>query len=43
MTDIINVLSSQVETVFLLDRIREQYGNDPEKWLPVFYEEVKSL
>ncbi len=43
MTDIINVLSSRVETVLLLDRIREKYGNDPEKWLPVFYEEVKSL
>jgi type IV secretion system protein VirB4 len=43
MVNIINVLSGRVETVLLLDRIREKYGNDPEKWLPVFYEEVKSL
>jgi type IV secretion system protein VirB4 len=43
MTNIINVLSGRVETVLLLDQIREKYGDDPEKWLPVFYEEVKSL
>lgn len=43
MTNIINVLSGRVETVLLLDQIREKYGDDPEKWLPIFYEEVKSL
>ena len=43
MNDIINVLSGRVETVLLLNKIREQYGDDPEKWLPIFYEEVKSL
>jgi len=43
MSNIINVLSGRVETVLLLDQIREKYGDDPEKWLPVFYEEVKSL
>lgn len=43
MSNIINVLSGRVETVLLLDQIREKHGDDPEKWLPVFYEEVKSL
>ena len=43
MSNIINVLSGRVDTVLLLDQIREKYGDDPEKWLPVFYEEVKSL
>ena len=43
MTNIINVLSGRVDTVLLLDQIREKYGDDPEKWLPIFYEEVKTL
>ena len=43
MDNIINVLSSRADTVLLLDRIIEKYGSDPMKWLPVFYQEVKSL
>ncbi len=43
MANIVSVLSGRVETVLLLDRIREKYGNDPERWLPIFYEEVKTL
>jgi len=43
MTNIINVLSGRVETVLLLNDIRKRYGDNPERWLPVFYEEVKSL
>lgn len=43
MSNIINVLSGRVETILLLDRIREQYGDDPERWLPIFYDEVKEL
>ena len=41
--NIINVLSGRADSVLLLDRIIEKYGNDPKKWLPVFYEEVKLL
>lgn len=43
MNNIINVLSGRADTVVLLDRIIAKYGTDPKKWLPVFYEEVKSL
>ncbi|MCZ6886605.1 MAG: VirB4 family type IV secretion/conjugal transfer ATPase, partial [Rickettsia endosymbiont of Ixodes persulcatus] len=43
MNNIISVLSGRVETVILLDQIREKYGNDPDKWLPIFYEAVKTL
>lgn len=40
MSNIVNVLSGRADTVLILDQIREKYGNDPEKWLPVFYEEM---
>ena len=43
MSNIVNVLSGRAETVVLLDKIIEKHGSDPKKWLPVFYEEVKSL
>lgn len=38
MTDIINVLSGRTETVLLVDRLREQYGDNPDNWLHHFYE-----
>ncbi|MBN9542344.1 MAG: VirB4 family type IV secretion/conjugal transfer ATPase [Alphaproteobacteria bacterium] len=40
MTNIINVLSGRSDTVLLLDEIRNEVGNDPKKWLPIFYERV---
>jgi len=43
MDDIINVLSGRSETVRLLDKIREEVGDKPEDWLPLFYERVKNL
>jgi type IV secretion system protein VirB4 len=43
MDDIISVLSGRSETVLLLDKIRAEVGNDPEKWLPVFYQRVKEM
>ncbi len=43
MTDIVNVLSGRVDTVLLLDKIRSEYSDDPEKWLPIFYKEVRTL
>lgn len=43
MDNIINVLSGRADTVLLLAKIIDQYGTDPKKWLPTFYEEVKLL
>jgi type IV secretion system protein VirB4 len=43
MTDVINVLSGRTETVLLLDKIRQEHGDDPLMWLPVFYEKAKQL
>jgi type IV secretion system protein VirB4 len=40
MEDIIHVLSGRAETVAILDEIRAQYGDDPDDWLPVFYQRV---
>ena len=41
MTNIINVLSGRAETVVIMDKMIEKYGNDPKQWLPFFYEAVK--
>ncbi|AZL15807.1 VirB4 family type IV secretion/conjugal transfer ATPase [Rickettsiales endosymbiont of Stachyamoeba lipophora] len=43
MTDIINVLSGRSETILLLDEIRKEVGDNPEDWLPVFYDRVKKV
>jgi type IV secretion system protein VirB4 len=43
MDNIINVLSARAETIVVLDKIIKKHGDDPKKWLPVFYEEVKAL
>ncbi|AIL65799.1 Type IV secretion system protein virB4 [Rickettsiales bacterium Ac37b] len=40
MNNIINVLSGRTETVLLLDEIRKEVGDDPDVWLPIFYERV---
>lgn len=37
MNNIINVLSGRIETVLLVDKLREEYGDDPRNWLPQFY------
>ncbi len=41
MTDIINVLSGRTETVLIVDKLREEYGDNPDKWLHLFYDRVK--
>ncbi|MGB4191302.1 MAG: VirB4 family type IV secretion/conjugal transfer ATPase [Rickettsiales bacterium] len=41
MTDIINVLSGRTETVLLLKSLREQYGDNPDNWLHIFYEKAR--
>ncbi len=40
-TNIINVLSGRAETVLLLDKIRAEVGENPDDWLPIFYERVQ--
>ncbi len=40
MEDIIHVLSGRAETVSILDEIREQVGNNPEDWLPLFQQKI---
>ena len=41
MDDEIAVLSGRTETVNLLRDIREEVGDDPEVWLPIFHERRK--
>lgn len=43
MDNIINVLSGRSETVLLLDEIREEVGDEPDVWLPIFYERVRKV
>lgn len=43
MSDVVSVLSGRADTVRLLDQIRSEVGDEPERWLPVFYERVKTL
>lgn len=41
MDNIINVLSGRVDTILLVEKLREEYGDVPDKWLPVYYERLK--
>ncbi|MCE3232986.1 MAG: transporter [Rickettsiaceae bacterium] len=41
MSNIINILSGRADTVVLLDQIRAEVGNDPDVWMPIFWERVK--
>lgn len=43
MGDMIQILSGRADTVRLLDKIREEVGNDPERWMPIFWERVKHV
>lgn len=43
MEDVINVLSGRADTVLMLRSIMQEYGGDPEIWLPVFYEKARSV
>ena len=43
MDDIIRVLSGRAETVLLLDEIIEEVGDNPEDWLPIYYEKSGAL
>ena len=43
MTDVVNVLSGRVDTVILLNKIREEFGDNPDDWLPIFLKEARML
>jgi type IV secretion system protein VirB4 len=43
MEKMIHVLSGRAETVRVLDKIREEVGDNPDDWLPIFYERVKDV
>lgn len=38
MDDVIRVLSARAETVIMMDAIIEEVGEDPDDWLPIYYE-----
>ncbi len=40
MDEIIKVLSGTGETVRILDKIRQEVGDDPDHWLPIFYQKT---
>jgi type IV secretion system protein VirB4 len=41
MNDMINILSGRMDLVLMANEIIKEYGNDPEKWLPIFFERIK--
>ncbi|MDB2414247.1 VirB4 family type IV secretion/conjugal transfer ATPase [Rickettsiales bacterium] len=43
MDDVINVLSGRAETVILLAEVIKEVGDDPEIWLPIFWERVRNV
>ncbi len=43
MREEISILSADKKTIRLLDRCREEVGNDPENWLPLFMKERSLL
>lgn len=38
MDEIIRVLSARIETVLIMDEIINEVGDDPDDWLPIFYQ-----
>jgi type IV secretory pathway VirB4 component len=36
------VLSARIDTIMTLDKIIEEVGDDPDDWLPIFYERTGS-
>ena len=41
MDNIIRVLSGRVDTVILMDEIIDEVGENPDDWLPIYYERSK--
>jgi type IV secretion system protein VirB4 len=40
MNDILNVISGTTDNVEMLDVIREEVGDDPKDWMPVFHQRI---
>lgn len=38
MDDVIRVLSARAETIVMMDEIIDEVGDDPDDWLPIYYE-----
>ncbi len=43
MEDVVRVLSGNARTVRLLDKIRDEVGEDPDVWLPIFMERAQRM
>lgn len=43
MDEIIRVLSGRVDTVILLEKIIAEVGDDPDEWLPLYYERSRHV
>jgi len=43
LENVISVISARESTLILLDQIRSEVGDDPNIWLPIFYERSKGL
>jgi len=41
LSEIVSVISARESTLILLDQIRSEVGDDPEVWLPIFYQRCK--
>jgi type IV secretion system protein VirB4 len=41
MDDVIWTLSGRAETVVIVDEIRKEVGDDPNKWLPIFWQRMR--
>ena len=42
MEDVIGILSGRAETVSVLDEVRNEVGDDPNDWIPLFQERIRS-
>ena len=42
MEDFIEILSARADTIRILDQIRDDVGDDPEIWIPIFLDRVKN-
>mgnify|MGYP000359398874 CR=1 FL=1 len=41
MPDIIHILSGRADSVLILDKMLEEYGNDPSVWIPMFIAQLQ--
>jgi type IV secretion system protein VirB4 len=41
MDDVVRVLSARADTVVIMDQIMEEVGDDPDDWLPIYYEKSR--